>query len=155
MLSEINTENQLIKGILIHGPDILENCLCSDNLETYLRRISNERLDYPEPKSSININNWFIPQYYQDLNIEEHLINLCPEKNYDRLLLELTIYQEKNLIPVLKSMKYIVDTLREHNIVWGVGRGSSVASYVLYLIGVHKVDSVKYDLPIEEFFKEK
>jgi DNA polymerase III alpha subunit len=50
-------------------------------------------------------------------------------------------------------MKYIVDTLRANNIVWGVGRGSSVASYVLHLIGVHKIDSIKYSIPIEEFFK--
>jgi hypothetical protein len=28
-----------------------------------------------------------------------------------------------------------------------------VASYVLHIIGVHKIDSVKYNLPIEEFFK--
>jgi DNA polymerase III alpha subunit len=57
------------------------------------------------------------------------------------------------MIIVLKAMKYLVDTFRENNIVWGVGRGSSVASYALYLIGVHKVDSVKYELPITEFFK--
>ena len=50
-------------------------------------------------------------------------------------------------------MKYVVDTLRDNNIVWGVGRGSSVSSYVLYLIGIHKIDSVKYALPIDEFFK--
>jgi len=54
---------------------------------------------------------------------------------------------------VLHVMKYIVDTLRANNILWGVGRGSSVASYVLFLIGIHKVDSIKYNLPIEEFFK--
>ena len=58
------------------------------------------------------------------------------------------------MLDVLKSMKYIVDTLRENGIIWGVGRGSSVASYVLFLIGVHKIDSVKYNIPIEEFFKE-
>jgi DNA polymerase III alpha subunit len=48
---------------------------------------------------------------------------------------------------------YIIDTMRKNNIVWGVGRGSSVASYILYLLGVHKVDSVKYNLHIEEFLK--
>ena len=48
---------------------------------------------------------------------------------------------------------YFVDTLRANNVVWGVGRGSSVASYVLFIIGVHKIDSVKYKLPINEFFK--
>ena len=54
---------------------------------------------------------------------------------------------------VLYVMKYIVDTLRENKVLWGVGRGSSVSSYVLFLIGIHKIDSVKYNLPIEEFFK--
>jgi DNA polymerase III alpha subunit len=43
--------------------------------------------------------------------------------------------------------------MRANNIVWGVGRGSSVASYVLFLIGIHKVDSLYYDLPIEEFLR--
>jgi DNA polymerase III alpha subunit len=56
---------------------------------------------------------------------------------------------------VLYVMKYIVDTLRANNIIWGVGRGSSVASYVLHIIGVHKIDPIKYNIPIEEFFKEK
>ncbi len=56
---------------------------------------------------------------------------------------------------VLYVMKYTVDTLRANNIIWGVGRGSSVASYVLHIIGVHKIDPIKYDIPIEEFFKEK
>jgi DNA polymerase III alpha subunit len=43
--------------------------------------------------------------------------------------------------------------MKERNIVWGVGRGSSVASYVLFLIGTHKVDSVKYELDFNEFLK--
>ena len=64
-----------------------------------------------------------------------------------------TLFKQNNMIPVLKTMKYVVDTLRKNNIVWGVGRGSSVSSYVLYLIGIHKIDSVKYALPIDEFFK--
>ena len=72
---------------------------------------------------------------------------------YDRLVQELELYHEHKMIPVLRMMKYIVDTLRENNVVWGVGRGSSVASYVLYLLGVHKIDSIKYNIPIEEFFK--
>jgi DNA polymerase III alpha subunit len=54
---------------------------------------------------------------------------------------------------VIKTMKFIVDTLRENNVLWGVGRGSSVASYSLYLIGVHKIHSIKYKLPIEDFIR--
>jgi DNA polymerase III alpha subunit len=50
-------------------------------------------------------------------------------------------------------MCYLVDFMRENKIVWGVGRGSSVASYVLYLIGVHKIDSIQYDLDWTEFLR--
>jgi len=89
------------------------------------------------------------------MDIERYLIDQCPERNIDRLKTELELYRKNQMIPVLRAMKYIVDTLRKNQIVWGVGRGSSVASYALYLIGVHKIDSVKYDLPIGEFFKEK
>jgi DNA polymerase III alpha subunit len=67
--------------------------------------------------------------------------------------LELLLFQERDLFLLLKQLKYIVDTWRKNNIVWGVGRGSSVASYVLYLIGVHKINSIYYDLNIEEFLK--
>ena len=57
------------------------------------------------------------------------------------------------MIDVLRYLKYLVDTMRKHKIVWGVGRGSSVASYCLFLIGVHRVDSVLYQLDIKEFLK--
>jgi len=67
--------------------------------------------------------------------------------------MELELYRARNLYPVLQLIIYIVDTLRKHNLVWGVGRGSSVASYVLYLLGVHRVDSHKYTLNIREFLK--
>jgi DNA polymerase III alpha subunit len=58
------------------------------------------------------------------------------------------------MFDLLFYLKYLVDTMRENKIVWGVGRGSSVASYVLYLIGVHKIDSIKYELDINEFLKQ-
>lgn len=154
MWTKTNTEEQLIKGILMHGPEVLDQCLSSDDLSKYIKRISDERLDYPLPPAEINPANWFIPKEYQDMDIEDWLVNNCPKENYDRLVQELLLYREQEFIPVLKAMKYIVDTLRDNNVVWGVGRGSSVASYVLYLIGVHKIDSIKYNIPIEEFFKE-
>ncbi len=153
MWTETNTEKELIEGIIKHGPSILEHCLCSDDLSQYLDRIYAERLDYPNPPTTIDRTNWFIPQEYKNMDIEKFLVDQCPEENYDRLQLELNLYHKNQMIPVLKTMKYIVDTLRKNHIVWGVGRGSSVASYVLYLIGVHKIDSVKYKLPIDEFFK--
>jgi DNA polymerase III alpha subunit len=148
-----NTERELIEGVLRHGPDVLEFCQCSDDLSQYLDRLDQERLDYPKPNKLIDANNWFMPREYREMDIEDFLVNQCPEENYDRLITELQEYRQRNLLPLLKQMKYIVDTLRENRTVWGVGRGSSVASYVLFLLGVHKIDSVKYNLPIEEFFK--
>lgn len=140
---------------MIHGPDILSDCAISaEYLTQYLDRISEERLPYPIPLAQIDIEKWFIPDEYADMNIEEFLIGICPEQNYDRLISELHLFRNHKMIPMLCAMKYIVDTLRKNNIVWGVGRGSSVASYVLFLLGVHRIDSVKYRLPIEEFFKE-
>ena len=63
------------------------------------------------------------------------------------------MYRDRGLWPMLKFLKYMVDTMRSKGIVWGVGRGSSVASYVLFLLGVHKIDSLKYKLDIKEFLK--
>ena len=149
-----NTLENLIKGVMQHGPEILENCVANPNdIVQYLQRIDQERLDYPLTKLQVDKSNWFIPNEYKQLDIEEFLVTQCPEQNYPRLIEELALFKQNNMIPVLKTMKYVVDTLRANNIVWGVGRGSSVSSYVLYLIGIHKIDSVKYALPIDEFFK--
>jgi len=148
-----NNIDQLITGILKYGPDILEHTLCSEDLTDYIDKIYQEHLDYPVPPTTIYKTNWFIPQEYKDLDIEQYLISVCPNENLDRLSQELELYRENEMIPVLKTMKYIVDTLRKNNIVWGVGRGSSVSSYALYLLGVHKINSVKYRLPLDEFFK--
>lgn len=153
MWTEDNQEKDLIKGILIHGVDILDKCKVSFDLGKYISKINQEHLDYPVPVHHINSDNWFIPQKYKDIDIEQYLIEICPVENLERLKIELELYKANNLIMLLKCMKYVVDILRENRIVWGVGRGSSVASYTLFLLGVHKIDSVKYNLPIEEFFK--
>ena len=97
---------------------------------------------------------WFMPEKYRLYDIVDWLYCECrtvTEK--ERVTEELKLFAQHNMIPLLKYIKYLVDTMRENNIVWGVGRGSSVASYVLYLIGIHKVDSIKYDLDIHEFLK--
>ena len=152
MWTKNNTQEQLIAGVLKHGPDILEHCQTSDDLSKYIDRITQEHLDYPQP-TTIDPTQWFIPREYRDMDIESWLVEQCPTENYERLIQEIQLFQRHHMIPVLKCMKYVVDTLRANNIVWGVGRGSSVASYVLHIIGVHKIDSVKYNIPIEEFFK--
>jgi DNA polymerase III alpha subunit len=152
MWNETNTEAELIEGILRHGPEILDRCQPGFDIEKYANRIQSEYLKYPCPKI-VDCDFWFIPDEYKNMDIDEYLVGICPKENYDRLLIELELFHKRDMAMVLKAMKYIVDTLEKNNIVWGVGRGSSVASYVLFLLGVHDIDSVKYSLPIEEFFK--
>jgi DNA polymerase III alpha subunit len=102
-----------------------------------------------------------IPQHYKDIDVEEYIKGLVSESNGElgdnpagaRVDAELALYKARNLYSILQLMIYIVDMMRKNNLVWGVGRGSSVASYVLYLIGIHKIDSLKYNLNIEEFLK--
>jgi DNA polymerase III alpha subunit len=96
---------------------------------------------------------WFIPDEYRNMDIESFLVHVCPKENYQRLVDELQEYRSRNMLPLLQALKYLVDILRQNNIVWGVGRGSSVASYVLFLLGIHKIDSVKYNLDWREFLR--
>lgn len=97
---------------------------------------------------------WFIPDKYKVIDIENYVVAKCTTQcEVDRVLSELALYKQMDLEDVLRFLIFLIDHLREHKIVWGVGRGSSVASYVLYLIGVHKINSLKYDLDITEFLK--
>lgn len=150
----MSTEKEIVYGILQHGITILENCVLSaDQLKQYSCILEEEKLNYKKPKLDTNPSIWFIPEEYKNLDVERYLIDICPKENFDRVKFELEEYKKRNLLPLLKQIKYIVDELKKNNVVWGVGRGSSVASYVLFLLGIHRIDSVKYNLPIDEFFK--
>lgn len=97
---------------------------------------------------------WYMPEEYQSFPIEQWLLDQCKtEQEKTRVHEELKLFIQHGMFDVLFYLKYLVDTMRENHIVWGVGRGSSVASYVLYLLGIHKVDSIKYKLDINEFLK--
>lgn len=99
-------------------------------------------------------NNWHMPDEYLTMDIAKWVLDQCKtDAELQRVGQELLLFQERDLFTLLCYMKYMVDTFRKNGIVWGLGRGSSVSSYVLYLIGVHKIDSIYYDLSIEEFLK--
>lgn len=96
---------------------------------------------------------WSMPSEYKGMDIEAFLVNQCPKENYQRLIEELEAFKERNMLDLLRWLKYFVDTCENEGVVWGVGRGSSVASYILYLIGVHSVDPIKYNLDWREFLR--
>jgi DNA polymerase III alpha subunit len=101
-----------------------------------------------------NQNSWYMPNEYKNMDIAKWLLDQCRnETELQRTGAELLMYAERDLLDLLRYLKYFVDTLRANNIVWGVGRGSSVASFVLYLLGIHKINSITYNLDIEEFIR--
>lgn len=106
-----------------------------------------------EEFDKLNQAQWFMPEDYHP-NLVEWLFSKCEnDEQAIRVSEELELFIQYGMMELLHYIKYLVDTMRKEGIVWGVGRGSSVASYVLYLIGVHKVDSLKYNLDIREFLK--
>lgn len=98
--------------------------------------------------------NWHMPEQYKNMDIAAHVLGLCTtEAELQRCGKELLLYQERDLFNLLRFMVYMVDVMIEHKIIWGVGRGSSVASYVLYKLQVHKINSMYYNLDVEEFLR--
>jgi hypothetical protein len=97
---------------------------------------------------------WHMPEEYKNLDIAAHILNLCrTESELQRCGAELLLYQERDLFNLLRYLKYLVDVMTTNQIIWGVGRGSSVASYVLYKLGVHRINSMYYNLDIQEFLR--
>lgn len=112
---------------------------------------------------------WNISDEYKNIDITNHVAQLLESerinnqwelvneeyiKRHHRINVELTLYRNKGLLGVLKALIYIINTLERVGAVWGVGRGSSVSSYVLYLLKVHDVDSVLYELDISDFLRD-
>lgn len=101
-----------------------------------------------------NQQNWYMPDEYKTMDIAAWVLSQCEgETELQRCGEELLEYADRGLLPLLAYIKYLVDTMRANNVVWGVGRGSSVASFVLYKIGIHKINSITYDLDFKEFMR--
>ena len=116
----------------------------------YLRDIDVSIEEFDEQQQS----NWYMPQEYKDMDIAKWILEQCKtQAELQRCGEELLLYADRDLIDLLRYLKYFVDTMRANKIVWGLGRGSSVSSYVLYLLGIHKINSMYYDLDIKEFLK--
>jgi DNA polymerase III alpha subunit len=163
------TSDELVDE-LYRNPDLkIENFQLIDP-DRYNIAVNDLHLDYPEIRRYLPLDykeevaqelfdhvqqqTWNMPPEYLELDIAQHVLDLCKtQEELQRVGEELLLYQERDLFNLLRYLKYFVDTMRKNNIVWGLGRGSSTASYILYLLGVHKINSIYYDLPIEEFLK--
>lgn len=161
---QIINEDQAVE-MLYANPALNINNLCLDDVTKFnnasnklhfnmiLKQLGELDIDVDEFHNN-NTNDWNMPDKYKNLDIAKYLIDLCKtDAELQRVGKELLMYQERGMFRLLCFLVYLVDTMRDNNVVWGVGRGSSVASYVLYLIGIHKIDSLYYDLDIDEFLR--
>lgn len=109
----------------------------------------------PEQEHATRANEWMISDDMRTIDVRAFLLTMCKDDvQRDRVNMEMDLFEARDLIPLLQLMMFLVDHFRSNNIVWGVGRGSSVASFVLYLIGVHKIDPILYKLDVREFLKD-
>ena len=145
-----------LNGILVDPPlDIETAALILQDVPSFIHynNYAEENLSIEEWDHR-NQERWFMPEEYKQLDIAKHVLDLCKtEVELQRVGEELLLYQERNLFDLLRYLKYLVDVMRENRLIWGVGRGSSLASYVLYLLGVHRVNSIYFDLDPQEFLR--
>jgi DNA polymerase III alpha subunit len=155
----VYNETDLLELVYQNKTNMIEQVICEPNLHIkgFNLKSFNENLYEMSIKDFDHIcqNEWLIPEEYREFDIVTWLFNQIPpwDDGNDRLFEELKEFESRNMIPLLRWLKYFVDTCRKNDVVWGVGRGSSVSSYVLYLIGVHKIDPLKYNLDWKDFLR--
>ena len=160
----ILTENDLCDLYMRDPTRTIKNCLVDKQINLDSIFLSDENLpilvEYVDNKLSLeefddlNQSQWQMPQEYYEIDIAKWVLDQCKtEEELQRAGEELLKFHDRGMFPLLQYLKYLVDTMRRNNIVWGVGRGSSVASYVLYLIGIHRINSLYYQLSVDEFLK--
>lgn len=160
----IFSEEDVIE-LLYKDPDFNISKLYLDNIDKYSESLRELGIDLPvintapkRPKPEIfdreNCDNWHMPEKYYQINVLQWLLDKCQnDEEKMRVQMEYDLFEKKKFIRVLQFLIYFIDTLRANNIVWGVGRGSSVASFCLFLIGVHKINPLLYNLDITEFLR--
>lgn len=106
----------------------------------------------PEQFHKNRQNEWMLPPEYIELDIENAVKSLCttPEE-LQRVEYEMEVFKALDLLGVLKAVKYAIDVIDTNGLVRGVGRGSSVASLCLYLLGVHFIHPLEHELDFSEF----
>lgn len=149
------TDTDKLNGIMVDDlPDLERASLILENIPSITKYNSDVEQQSVDDFDRNAQSQWFMPREYYQLDIAKHVLDLCTtDEELQRVGQELLLYQERGLFDLLRYLKYLVDVMQQNKLVWGVGRGSSVASYVLYLLGIHKVNSMFYDLDPTEFLR--
>jgi DNA polymerase III alpha subunit len=98
--------------------------------------------------------NWLTPREYQEINVLDYCLSRCrTDEQRQRVNMELDMMTQRNMLPILRHLIYCTDVWRQNGVVWGVGRGSSVCSFVLFLIGITRINPLEHGLDISEWLK--
>lgn len=145
---------QGITEITASGPEVDRfNSFCDvfDMLDSKISGVD-QISETPEEFHAERQRDWIVPEEFMNFDIVGFLRNAAStEAALDRVNFELEVFEALDMLDSLRAIRYVVHTLDEHNVVRGVGRGSSVSSYCLFLLGVHMVDSLNYGLDFAEF----
>ena len=149
----------LIRGITISKLRVLTS---DDDVELFNSLSSDEKLEIYSDIEDLELSyKWLIPEEYASIDLDvyvQNLIDALPanisEIGEIRLQNELQEFKRRNMLDFLRAIIFIVSVLKSRNIICGVGRGSSCASYLLFKIGLHAVDCLKFNIPLTEFFHD-
>jgi DNA polymerase III alpha subunit len=156
-----------VRELILQGKNIGHLTVIKDDevelFEKYQNSLLNNKVafdDIPEEVLSFDdfhlkaADEWLFPKEYQQIDVHTWLINKCnTQVEVDRINEEYALYEERDLIMLLRLFIFLVDYMRKNKFIWGVGRGSSVSSYILYKIGIHRVDSLKFGFSIKDYLK--
>lgn len=155
--------NEVIKWV--EYPKLSVTEMTDEILQFNKNVLTDQRIKLKSELDDFNLE-WNIPSKYNTMDIKQYITDRLVQIGIDdeltddefverhkRVQFELNVFTQLDLVPLLKTLVYIIDSFIEKNVVWGVGRGSSVSSYILYLIGVHDIDSVTYELDFNEFLR--
>lgn len=163
------SQTELVNALKINPATNVESIFCTDP-ESYNSTIDELFLDFRKLENWNDIdtdgsveefhrecqNQWLMPDEFKTVDINELLLGRCStDEERERVITELELFNKYKLIPLLQYLNYLVTIIRQNKIVLGVGRGSSCASYCLYLLGIHRINSIKFDLDIHEFLRDK
>ena len=156
---------------LLYSGESISQYTLDDDIETRMHNenakhfeldnlLQHMHIDMPADEyHTLLANTWIVPDEYANMDIDVYLTKQLAQRKLDRdvyidrLADELTEYRDRGMIQILVYLVYMIDVCKQNHIVTGIGRGSSVSSLVLYLIGTHYMDPVKYNLSYKEFLR--
>jgi DNA polymerase III alpha subunit len=162
ILSSDNLRNLVLQGKSISHLNVIQDSE-TELFQQYQSELLSETITFlnaPEELLSFDefhekcAKEWVFPAIYQQIDVKTWLLDKCKTQHEaDRVDEEYKLFEERNLIMLLRLFIFLVNYMRENKLIWGIGRGSAVSSFCLYLIGIHRVDPLKYNLNIKDFLK--